>query len=91
MSKEQKKAPLFGRVERPDYPVIREHKTDYGRIVYKMWPNRVETERFWDKAGPDDMSKFLEQNEKLPKTKRKYETPEGKWVSYARAKQLKLI
>lgn len=91
MSKEQKRAPLFGRVEPPDYPVIREHKTEDGRIVYKMWPNRVETERFWDKAGPDDMTKFLKQNEELPKTKRKYETKEGKWVSYARARQLNLI
>ena len=91
MTKEQKRAPLFGRVELPEYPVTMKRDTDDGYIVYKMWPRRVESERFWTKAGPDDMTKFLTQNAELPKTKRKYETKEGKWVSYARARQLNLI
>ena len=91
MIQEQKKAPLFGRIEIPNYPVTLRKETEDGHIVYKIWPRRVESERFWTTAGPDDMTKFLKQNEELPKTKRKYETEQGKWVSYARAKQLRLI
>ena len=91
MDKEQKRAPLFGRVELPEYPVTMRTETEDGYMIYKIWPRRVESERFWTKAGPDDMSKFMKQNEELPKTKRKYETKEGKWVSYARARQLNLI
>ena len=91
MVKEQKRAPLFGRVELPEYPVKMRTETEDGYMIYKIWPNRVESERFWTKAGPDDMTNFLKQNEQLPKTKRKYETKEGKWVSYARARQLGLI
>ena len=91
MTKEQKRAPLFGRVELPEYPVTMRTDTEDGYIMYKIWPQRVQSERFWTKAGPDDMTKFLTQNAELPKTKRKYETKEGKWVSYARARQLNLI
>ena len=91
MTKEQKRAPLFGRVELPEYPVTMRTETEDGYIIHKMWPQRVQSERFWTTAGPDDMTKFLKQNAELPKTKRKYETKEGKWVSYARARQLNLI
>lgn len=91
MTKEQKRAPLFGRVELPEYPVTMRTETEDGYMIYSIWPNRVQSERFWTSAGPDDMTKFLKQNEELPKTKRKYETKEGKWVSYARARQLNLI
>ena len=91
MAKEQKRAPLFGRVELPDYPVKHRVETEDGYIIYSIWPNRVQSERFWTSAGPDQMTTFLKQNAELPKTKRKYETKEGKWVSYARARQLGLI
>lgn len=86
-----KSAALFGRVELPDYPVTFRVERPDGYVIHKTWPNRMESERFWTTAGPDDMTKFLTQNAELPKTKRKYETKEGKWVSYARARQLKLI
>ena len=89
--KTKDRAPLFGKVELPEYPVTMRTETEDGYMIYKIWPRRVESERFWTKAGPDDMTKFLTQNAELPKTKRKYETKEGKWVSYARARQLNLI
>lgn len=89
--KTKDRAPLFGKVELPEYPVIMRTETEDGYMIYKIWPRRVESERFWTKAGPDDMTNFLKQNAELPKTKRKYETKEGKWVSYARARQLNLV
>ena len=89
--KTKDRAPLFGKVELPEYPVTMRTETEDGYMIYKIWPNRVESERFWTTAGPDDMTNFLKQNAELPKTKRKYETKEGKWVSYARARQLNLV
>ena len=91
--KTKDRAPLFGKVELPNYPVIMrtEQPEDGTYTIYKIWPRRVESETFWVKAGPDQMTTFLEQNAALPKTKRKYETKGGKWVSYARARQLGLV
>lgn len=89
--KTKDRAPLFGRVELPDYPVKHRVETEDGYMIYSIWPNRVTSERFWTSAGPDQMTTFMKQNAALPKTKRKYETKEGKWVSYARARQLGLV